>query len=60
MKKFFWWMVKRFLFLANRDNTLLTYTFVKDDKTEYHVIAERFYPDRHSFGVIEETYNNQE
>ena len=53
-------MVKRFLFLADRDNTLLTYTFVKDDKTEYHVIAERFYPDRHSFGVIEETYNNQE
>lgn len=57
MRRFYWWLVKWFLFLADRDNTLLVHTFVKDDVTEYHVVAERFYPDRHCYGVSEEPYN---
>ena len=59
MKKFLWWLIKKLMFLVDHDNTLLAYSFAKDSTTDYHVIAERFYLDRHVYGVKEEYYDKE-
>lgn len=59
VRSFLWWLIKKLIFLVDCDNTLLTYSFVRDKTTDYHVIAERFYPDRHVYGVKEEYYEKE-
>lgn len=56
MEKIIWWIIKKLIFIVDRDDTLLVHSFGKDEITDYHVIAERCYPDRHCYGVSEEKY----
>jgi len=56
MEKLLWRIVKTCILWLDRDNTLLAYSFSKDEHTDYHIIAERFFVDRHCFGTTEETY----
>ena len=55
-EKILWWIVKRCILTLDRDDTLMAYSFAKDEITDYHIIAERFYPDRHCYGTREEPY----
>lgn len=56
MEKLIWWIIKKLIFMVDRDDTLLVHSFAKDEITDYHIIAERSYPDRHCYGVSEEKY----
>jgi hypothetical protein len=38
----------------------MAYSWGADEVTDYHVIAERCYPDRHIFGTKIEWYDSQE
>lgn len=59
MEKLLWRIVKICILWLDRDNTLLVYSFAKDERTDYHIIAERFLADRHCFGTKEELYGGE-
>lgn len=59
MEKLLWRIVKICILWLDRDNTLLVYSFAKDEYTDYHIIAERFLADRHCFGTKEEPYRRE-
>lgn len=54
-KKIIKWGIRKLVFLLDRDDSLLVYSFWKDEVTDYHIFAERFYEDKHMFGVKEES-----
>ena len=56
--KILWWIVKKCILILDRDNTLLAYSFAKDEHTDYHIIVERFLVDRHTYGTLEEMYDD--
>lgn len=49
------WGIRKLVFLLDKDDSLLVYSFGKDEVTDYHIFAERFYEDKHTFGVKEES-----
>ena len=55
--KFLWWIVKICIFTIDKDDSLLVHSFAKDETTEYHVMAERCYPDKHCFGTRVDYYS---
>lgn len=54
-RKIIKWCIRKLIFLLDKDDSLLVYSFGKDDVTDYHIFAERFYEDKHMFGVKEES-----
>lgn len=54
-KKIIKWCIRKLVFLLDKDDALLVYSFGKDENTSFHIIAERFYEDKHTFGVKEES-----
>ncbi len=59
MSKILWWIVKHCIFFLDRDDLLMVHSFVKDDITDYHIIVERSYPDKHYYGTTIETYEEK-
>lgn len=57
--KLLWWIVKICIFAIDKDDSLLVHSFAKDEITEYHVMAERCYPDKHCFGTRVDYYKAQ-
>lgn len=58
MRKVLLWIVKKCIIALDSDGSWLAYSFSKDEVTEYHIIVERFLPDRHCFGTRVEPYPN--
>lgn len=54
-KKIIKWGIRKLVFLLDKDDALLVYSFGKDENTDFHIIAERFYEDKHTFGTREES-----
>lgn len=50
------WCIRKLVFALDHDDTLIAYSFGKDERTDYHVIVERFYEDVHTFGTRQESY----
>ena len=54
-KKIIKWGIRKLVFLLDKDDALLVYSFGKDENTSFHIIAERFYEDKYTFGTREES-----
>lgn len=52
-------ILKKCVLYLDRDNTLLVYSFGRDERTDYHVMSERFLSDRHDFGTRSEPYRKE-
>lgn len=59
MNKVIKWLIKHLIFLLDRKGDLLTYSFAKDDKTHYNIIAERYYDDRLEYGTQVNYYRDK-
>lgn len=60
MEKILWWIVKKCILVLDKNNTLLAHSFAKDNVTDYHIIVERFLPDKHCYGIRIEPYPNHD
>ena len=58
-RKIIKWLIRKFVFLLDKDDSLLVYSFGKDEVTDYYIFAERFYEDKHMFGVKEEVLKGE-
>ena len=56
LDKFAWWLCKKCILILDRHNDVMAFSFAKDNVTDFHVMAERFLPDKHLFGMTEEPY----
>lgn len=54
------WLIKHLIFLLDRKGDLLAYSFAKDDKTHYNILAERYYEDRWEYGTQVNYYRSKE
>lgn len=54
------WLIKHLIFLLDRKGDLLAYSFARDDKTCYNILAERYYDDRWEFGTKVSYYRNKD
>lgn len=53
------WCIRRLVFVLNKDDALLCYSFSGGEHTEYHIMVERFYEDRHTFGTRTDYYEDR-
>ena len=51
MRRLLWWIVKKCILHLDKDNTLQVFSFSKDERTEYHIIAERCLDDVWMYGT---------
>lgn len=56
IERFVKWVLKKCVLFLDRDSTLMAFSFGRDEITDYHVIVERCFPDRHLIGTREEQY----
>jgi len=53
------WILRKCVLYLDRDNTLLVYSFGRDEITDYHVMSERCFSDHHEFGTRSEPYRKE-
>lgn len=51
MEKIVKWLIKRLVFLWDRNRDKLAFSFARDDHTDYSVLVERFYDDYYTVGT---------
>lgn len=52
------WLIKRLVFLWDRHNDKMAFTFERDERTGYSVLVERFYDDYYTVGTAMYPYPN--
>lgn len=52
------WLIKRLVFLWDRRNDKMAYSFGRDERTDYSVIVERFYDTYFTVGTAMYPYPN--
>lgn len=45
------WLIKRLVFLLDRDDTLLAFSFSGGERKDYTILAERVYDDHYTVGT---------
>lgn len=54
------WLIKQLVFLWDRHNDKMAYSFGRDERTDYSVLVERFYDDYCTVGTAMYPYNKGE
>lgn len=54
------WLIKRLVLLWDRHNDKIAFSFVRDERTDYCVLVERFYDTYYTVGTAMYPYNKRE
>ena len=46
------WLIKRLVFLLDRDDTLLSFSFSGGERKDYTILTERVYDDHYEVGTL--------